>query len=269
MTTDAEIRAWAKESGVDCPTRGMVPKAVRDQYEAARPEGDNPRLSPSEPAGEHGYAEAETAPTRPQGPTAGHPDEVAPTPPPSRFGSLRRAPGRGPAKTKTEHRRVSLEDLASGVWGALGGAAKSYGLVPTGRALEMQAPIAGMILEDTLRGTVVDKLAQPFARGGETMKELSALVGVPVLVTMISVKPETQGVAVPILRRLMRDWAIIAGPKIKAREKRERKALEALGVDEQGLDDLVDGWLSAMFAAPELADENEDQDQDAAGVRRA
>lgn len=251
MTTDADIRTWAKTAGVDVPTRGKVPEAVRDQYATAMLSGDNPGLSGDGPPPEHGYAEAEAAPVRPERPSGGHPDEVAPTPPPGRFGSLRRpAKGRVVAPRK-EHRRVSLEDVATGVWAALGSAASSYGLVPTGRALQLQAPVAGMILEDTLRGTIVDRIAQPLARGGEAAKELGALFGVPALVTLVTVKPETQPMAVPILRRLMRDWAILAGPRIKAREKRERKALEQLGVDEQGLDDMVDAWIAGLFAAPE------------------
>ncbi|AGS73947.1 histone-like nucleoid-structuring protein Lsr2 [Streptomyces collinus] len=245
-TTDAEIRAWANDNGVPCNTRGMVPKAVRDQYEAAHPADDNPGLSSDEPAPEHGYAEAEAAPTRPQ--TA---DDVPPLPPPGRFGKLGRGKGGTVVRAKPERKRVSLESLAAGAWTLLGQAAQSRGLVPTGRALVMQAPVAGMILEDTLRGTVVDKVMQPLARGGESAKELGALLGVPVLVTMVTLKPETQPVALPMLKNLMREWAIIAGPRIKARERRERRAMEQLGVDETGLDEMVDGWIAALFMGPD------------------
>ncbi|MET9815290.1 histone-like nucleoid-structuring protein Lsr2 [Streptomyces sp. NPDC006355] len=34
----AEVRAWAKANGVDCPPFGRVPKAVVDAWRAARPE---------------------------------------------------------------------------------------------------------------------------------------------------------------------------------------------------------------------------------------
>jgi hypothetical protein len=257
MTSDAEIRTWAKGAGVDVPTRGKLPQAVRDQWEARGPEGDNPGLLGDEPAPEHGYADAEPVPVRPQTPVrSGHPDEVAPTPAPSRFGGLKRRSG--PARVKREHRRVSLEDVAAGAWGLLGHAAQSYGLVPTGRALVMQAPVAGMILEDTLKGTIVDRIAQPLARGGESAKELSALFGVPALVTLVTVRPEAAEMALPILKRLMRDWAILAGPKIKAREKREKKALEALGVDDRGLDEMVDGWIAAMFHPGEIPEDGDE-----------
>jgi hypothetical protein len=255
MTTDAEIRAWARESGVDVPARGKVPDVVRDQYAAANPDADNPGLSPDGPAPEHGYAAAEQAPTRPQG----HPDEVAPTPPPSRFGGILGKPKSPAVRVRKEHRRVSLESLASGAWSMLGQMAASRGLVPTGRALEMQAPVAGMILEDTLRGTVIDRIAQPLARGGDSAKELWALLGPPVLVTVATLKPEMQPVVIPRLRSAMREWAIIAGPRIKAREKRERRAMEQLGVDETGLDDLVDGWIAALFMPlPDADDEAAD-----------
>jgi hypothetical protein len=122
----------------------------------------------------------------------------------------------------------------------------------------LQAPVAGMILEDTLRGTVVDRLAQPFVRGGESAKEVVTLLGVPVIVTTLSLRPELQPQLVPALRGMMREWAIIAGPRIKAREKREKRAMEQLGVDDAGLDEMVDAWVASLFAPlddmPEAAD---------------
>lgn len=258
MTSDADIRAWAKEAAVPVPARGKVPDAVRVQFMDANPGSDNPGLSPDEGVPAHGYADAEPMPTRPQTAAQGHPDEVAPTRAPSRFGSLSRRGGKSAPRTKTEHRRVSLESLASGAWTLLGQAASSRGLVPTGRALMLQAPVAGMILEDTLKGSVTDRILQPLARGGETAKELGALFGVPMLVTLITVKPQARDMAVPMLKGMMREWAIIAGPRIKAREKREKRALEQLGVDETGLDEMVDGWIEALFMAGEIPEDDDD-----------
>jgi hypothetical protein len=251
MTSDAAIRAWAKEGGVAVPARGKVPDAVRAQYADAFPLADNLGLSGDETAPEHGYAGAEPMPTRPQTGGQGHPDEVAPPRPASRF-SLGRSRGKSVARPKAEHRRVSLESIASGAWTLMGNAAASRGLVPTGRALALQAPVAGMILEDVLKGSPIDRLVQPLARSGETAKDVSVLFGVPVLVTLLTVKPQMADQIVPHLKSMMREWAIIAGPKIQAREKRERKAMEQLGVDETGLDAMVDTWIAAMFAgAPE------------------
>jgi hypothetical protein len=104
-----------------------------------------------------------------------------------------------------------------------------------------------MILEDTLKGSVADRILQPIARSGETAKELGSLIGVPMLVTLLTVKPQSAEMVLPMLKSMMREWAIIAGPKIKARERREKKALEQLGVDETGLDEMVDAWIAAMF----------------------
>jgi hypothetical protein len=248
MTTDAEIRSWAKEAGHDVPARGKVPEALRDAFAEAHPAPDNPGLSVDDPAGEHGYAEPEPMPTRPQ--TA---DEVAPTPPPpSRFPALRRG---GRPREKGTHKRVSIEGLAEGVWGLLGNFAMGQGLVPTGRALQLQAPVAGMILEDALKGTIVDRVAQPIARSTEAAKEVGALLGVPVLVTILTVKPQAAPQIVPQLKRMMREWAIVAGPRMKARERREKKAMEQLGVDVEGLDALVDEWINALFAHPDEAAE--------------
>lgn len=41
--TAAELRAWARENGVECPPMGRVPAAVREAYEAA--EGDQAEAS--------------------------------------------------------------------------------------------------------------------------------------------------------------------------------------------------------------------------------
>ena len=247
MTTDAVMRAWAKDRGIEVPTRGQVPKGVREQYEAANPETDNPELSPDEAGGEHGYVEPELTPTRPQG----HPDEVAPTRAPTTRWSLRRPKAAAVVKGgRSGLKRASLESIAETAWGALGNIVAAQGLIPTGRALKLQAPIAGMILEDSLKGTIADRVLQPFARSGDAMREVSALLGVPILVTVLSVKPETAEQVLPHLKKAMRDWAIIAGPKMKAREKREEKALEQLGVDAAGLDQLVDEWIAGLFAPP-------------------
>lgn len=240
---------------MDVPARGKVPEGVRAAYAEAHAGGDNPGLSADEVPPEHGYAEAEPVPTRPQTATDGHPDEVAPLPPPGRFPALRRRGGA--PRPKREHKRVSLESLAEGAWGVLANLTAAQGLVPTARALQLQAPIAGMILEDSLRGTVVDRIAQPIARSGEAAKEIGALLGVPVIVTVMTLKPAAAQHMVPTLRRMMREWAIVAGPRIKAKEKREKKALEQLGIeDAAGLDALVDEWITAMFAAlPEEPEE--------------
>lgn len=258
MTTDADIRTWAKDAGVAVPARGKVPDVVRAQFMTASVGADNLGLSGDETPPAHGYADAELAPTRPETAAQGHPEEVKPTRPPSRFGSLGRPKSGSVVRAKTEHRRVSLESLATGAWTLLGQAAQSRGLVPTGRALMLQAPVAGMILEDTLKGTLADKVIQPIARSGEAAKELGALFGVPVLVTLLTVKPEAADTVLPMLRSMMREWAILAGPRIKAREKREKKAMEQLGIeDPAGLDAMVDEWIGAMFmgGAPENGDE--------------
>lgn len=35
MATNAEIRAWAVEQGIDCPPRGKIPNRVRDAHTAS------------------------------------------------------------------------------------------------------------------------------------------------------------------------------------------------------------------------------------------
>lgn len=252
MTTDREIRQWAREAGHDVPVRGRLNEEYRELYAAAHPDaeiGDNPALSVIE-----GGAEGPGA--RPSAPL--DTGEVAPTPPPGLTEKLTGGFKRSRTGMRPAKKRVSLEDLAAGAWTLLGQAAGSQGLLPTARVLQLQAPIAGMILEDTLRDTVADRLLQPLARGQETVSEIVSLIGPPALVTAISLNPARAPMLMPMLRGMMRQWIILAGPKLRAKAKREEKALKEMGVEAEGLDALLDEQIAALFegmwAAPQPGD---------------
>lgn len=249
MTSDREIRQWAREAGHDVPVRGRLNEEFRELYAAAHPDAemsDNPALSVIE-----GGAEGEGV--RPSAPV--DTGEVAPTPPPGLGGKLlgrgRSGSGMRPAK-----KRVSLEELAAGAWGLLGTAAGQQGLMPTARVLQMQAPIAGAILEDTLRDTVADKLLQPLARGQETASEIFSLIGPPVIVTAISLNPQRAPMLMPMLKGMMRSWVLTAGPRMKAKAKREEKAMKDMGLESAAdldaqLDEMISGLFEGMWVQPD------------------
>lgn len=241
MTTDREIRTWLRESGHDVPERGRLGEEWRAVWAEANPDeplGDNPGLSANEPGDGGpipGQLEFETG-------------EQKPVPPPGLGGKL--LGGRREPRMRRPKARVSLESLAGGAWALLGNAAATQGLLPTARVLQMQAPVAGAILEDTLRGTVADKVLQPLARGQETASDLMALLGAPVIVTAISLRPASAPVLLPMLRSSMRQWLLIAGPRIKAKQRQEAKALRELGVEDGGMDELLDSMMAELFPAP-------------------
>jgi hypothetical protein len=246
MTTDTDIRAWLRENGHDVPTRGRLGEEWREVYAAANPDavmGDNPRLSlvgAEEPEIPGLLEDVDTG-------------EVPPTPPPGLGGKLSAGLKRTP-RMKTPRKRVSLEDLAAGAWSLLGNAAGSQGLMPTARVLQMQAPLAGAILEDTLQGTLADRILQPLARTQETASEIVALIGPPILVTAITLQPQRAPMLLPMLRGMMRQWVLIAGPRMKAKEKREAKALKDMGMEADQMDELLDSMVAQLFMEDAAAD---------------
>jgi len=166
--------------------------------------------------------------------------------------------GKGKGKKKA---RVSTEDLLGSVWRA--GAKLATPLPPLQRTLRMQAPVAGMLLEDAVRDTMIDPLLQPLARMAEAGKTVAALAGPPAFVTAISVHaaqraaldppqpphPLFMSVATEGLRSCLMTWCEIAGPKFEIALAREREFEEKFGQS-------VDGMIQLIFAPlPDPADE--------------
>src|SRR5215468_3634467 len=149
-----DIRAWAQAQGIELNGRGRLPKSVVEQYEAAHADDEvdeEPLLivpddpgPPAEPAAE------------PLQPVAG---ERPPVPPKGggRAGFLaRRERDKAKAKARPPRRlpRVSVANLISSGWG-LGAMAlaRNGNAVPVARVLQMQAPVAGVVVDDMVRGT--------------------------------------------------------------------------------------------------------------------
>jgi hypothetical protein len=93
-----------------------------------------------------------------------------------------------------------------------------------GRCLTMQAPVAGEILEDVVKGTFVDNALQPIARAEDKAKAVAALVLPPALVVAIEqaqMLPEAQrqtreAFLWPMLVQSMMLWERVAGEKAEA-----------------------------------------------------
>jgi hypothetical protein len=157
-----------------------------------------------------------------------------------------------PAKPTTRKRkvskpRVSVDNVISGFWRVLAQVAQPVN-IPVARVLDMQAPVAGMLLEDLVKDTVVDRVLQPLARGAQGGELAFALLGPPLLVAAIQAKPEMQGVLVPMLKASMKTWIVVAGPKLAALEKQEEEFQELYG-------DRIDDLLSKIFEPVQPADE--------------
>lgn len=236
--TAADVRAWLRESGEDVPARGPLAQADIDRYEAAHAPG------PDYPEGmtdaDFDLTEPEPPPVEPET----RPRTVATVKPAARFGNWRKAQGKKKGKPKP---RVPVDDLIAAVWRGLAGVARP--LPATSRLLKIQAPVAGVILEDTVKGTVVDHWLQPLARTSKNAEAVFALAGPPILVAACEMNPQAAPLILPVLRESLLSWCKIAGPKMADALKRETEFEEEFGQD-------VDQMMAFLFADVAGADED-------------
>lgn len=282
-TTAAERRAWLRDNGYTVAEKGRIHPDLEAAFAAAHP-GENGAAAPGPdyPAGmtdDEFIADAEL------------PEDLADVaepeePPrrPARGGTVARRGGRGrgrwrfggdrgqQGKRKRAKPRVSVEDVIAGGWRIMARVAQP--VPPLQRTLKVQAPVAGLLLEDAVRGTLVDKLLQPIARIQIQGKVVAALAGPPVLVTAISMhlaqcqqnqvppNPVFMSAAHEMLRESLIIWMDVAGPKFEEALARERAFQEHYGQD-------VDAFMDWLFTAPpDPADDQAMADEEAA-LRRA
>ena len=242
MTTQAEVRAWMRESGEDVGTRGTVAQSDIDRYEAAHAPGPDypPGMNDDDfTISEPGPPPADAAEKKPR--------NIATPTPAAKFGAWRKGKAKAKPKGKAKP-RVPVDDLIAGLWRGLAGFARP--LPATSRLLKIQAPVAGVILEDTVKGTIVDHWLQPLARTTKGAEAVFALLGPPVLVTAIQLQPDSAPFILPVLRESMLMWCRVAGPKMADAMKREVEFEAEFG---QNVDEL----LAFLFSDPTEQGEEE------------
>jgi hypothetical protein len=270
MATAADIRAVTP----DAPKRGTLPLHITEAWDLEHPEDPyqaSPRRDSDTPDAEPDYSDGdledlfddvpETKPRkpRPKKPTPG--GRVA-----SLFGPKKKTGGK-----KTP--RVSTEDLIGGVWRA---AAKlATPLPPLQRTLRLQAPVAGLLLEDAVRDTIVDPFLQPVARLAGAGKTVTALAGPPAFVTAIMLhtqqaaqqntppNPLFMTVATEGLRASLMSWYEVAGDKFAIALEREKEFESKYG---QSVDDLIALLFSDIPTTPAETEAEEEAIRRAQGV---
>jgi len=256
----AVVRAVLRENGHDVPAHGRLSGEWIDAYEAIVAAADGDQPPDPGPGPEPGEYDAGVS-------AADFPDEDDEPPAPVAEQRPRR-PGRarGPsAKTlrarlsggrggagsrkKKKHPRVPVDRLVGRVWEGLGRMA-TPAVPPVGRAMQWQAPVAGLILEDMVRDTVADRALQPIARAEATAEKGFALVGLPVVVGALAASqglPEDQrllrqAVLVPLLREIIVMNIRIMGDKAEEIAARQAEA--------GPLNDRADQIMAMFFAVP-------------------
>lgn len=228
--TDQDIRAWAERTG-NLPESGRVTKAVRDKYATENESGEV-------------SVEFEDTPM-PQTSSERPPDVSGDSPVTRARGLLKRTGERRKTRTrstvKKTHPRVAVDRLIGRGWEMMARAVQPVNL-PVARVLHMQAPIAGMILEDEIKGSFIDRVLQPLARTEKRGETVFALVGPPILVGVLTSKPQLAPVVVPMLKESLAVWLDIAGPKLEVQAERTKEFQEKYG-------DQIDAII-AMILAP-------------------
>lgn len=260
MAEATDIRQWARDKGHDIGERGRVPKHLQDEYEAEI----------NQRAGINGEAvslpdDTDTGETRPFAPS---PEASQPSPPGSGGSESKPKPGKrrlpwqkAPAGAESKppktHKRVPLETWAARGW-KVAGKILGDGRTPSSRCLYMQAPVAGVIVDDLLKGSRVDRMLQPIARFGEGSKNVGALIGLPLLVAVTERQPQLYEYMRPMMVAAAEEWVLIAGPAIrKAKARAAEIAKELAEFEFEETDDMFSSapenpaiarMLDAIFA---------------------
>jgi len=242
VAADTDIREWARARGMSVGERGRLPRDVQDAYAAENGDETVPRDS-----AEITELPTETAPLETRATGERPPGKAA-----------RKEPWWKRFTSGKVRRRASLETLGTVGYSIAAHVARTNGMVSVSRVLEWQSPVAGVVVDTALKGTIVDKVLQPIARAGERGEALAAMLGVPLLVAAISANPKRAPMLLPVLKVALIHWATVAAPAMKTLEQRQKKLQEALG------DFDPDALIAAIFAPDEGGPDASDSFPDAA-----
>lgn len=245
MATDQEVRRVLREEGIEVTARGKLSDDYHDRYEAimeARGDGGAAAVGPADGGDDAAGATPATPERRPRRSTPrGKPRTL--------WQRIQAGAGAKPGgkRRKDRHPRVPVDRVCSRLW-EMG--ARLAGPTPLGRCLAWQSDVAGLVLEDVVADTIVDRGLQPIARAEQKAGKMAALLGPPVFVGALQaaqgLPPEQRAVReaflVPMLRESLVLAMDVAGDKIEARAEREA---------EQGPKyEAAERVMAMMFAPP-------------------
>lgn len=233
---------WGPPGGVagTCLTCGNPARSSRAFYcEEHKPvKGESPVRSPSV-EDSVGVASAE----EPDGVVI---VETRPTPPESNgkakakgllgsFWQGKEKPKPGPAapttsekKPETPKRRVSTAEFWGDAISPVSAFIGKNGYVPMARAMQWSSPVAGEIIEDATKGTLVDKAVQPLCRNAAKWQDLFDLLGFWAAIGAAQKDPAHSAAALGFARKRLLNLLPRIASNIKKEREKERKAVEAL-----------------------------------------
>lgn len=169
-------------------------------------------------------------------------------------------PGTGPISRLKEHidippkptrrgRRQPTDSVWQTIWVAGGMALDHTPYYPVGRMLACQSSVAGPIMDEAIRDTIIDRLVQPLVAMGERGKAAGSLIGPPLLIGLMGTRPELTPMLMPLLRPLLAMMLAEMAPAIAAAHKRDEKIAKL--IYEEFPDwgpDPIEGLLEMIFA---------------------
>jgi hypothetical protein len=220
-----DIRAWGAENGFDV-SGDRLPPGLRSAF-------DN-----KDRTAESAFPEAEEK-------IEERPPAIAKRSTSDRVRSLaeRAKKAAPPTRVPRNRPRVSVANLITSMWTGLASAAGGFN-PSVSRVLAMQAPVAGMVLEDKVRNTVADRFLQPFARGADAGNSVLALVGPPAIVAAITARPDRAEQLIPFLRIALRSWVMIAGDHMEKLQVEEKEFENKYG---SRIDEMMEFILAPLM----------------------
>lgn len=193
MSDDPAVkRAVLREHGIEVPDKGRLSAENEAAYERLRQrpagnyDGGVTAADFDDDAEDASYDDQGTEETTPRsvGGQRGNRQHAA-----RLFGRVRdRAKadsGKKPRKARKRHPWVGTADVIEHFWSQLAWSARP--IPPLQKILAAQAPTAGVVLQDALKGTIIDRgILQPVARFEDRAQAINAMAGPPIWTMMIS-----------------------------------------------------------------------------------
>lgn len=284
MNDDPAVkRAVLREHGIDVPDKGRLSAENEAAYERLRqrpPDSYDGGVTaadfddPDDAGDGEEFAGEETTPR-----SVGQPGSRASEAKAKArglFGRARKASGK-PKTGRKRHAWVGTADVIEHFWSQLAWSARP--IPPLQKILAAQAPTAGVVLQDALKGTIIDRgILQPVARFEDRAAAINAMAGPPIWTMMISMlggavtdqagMPITDGdgnyvfdnrtqAMVGGLRFSLMSWLKIAN-KSADEIKASAEELSALG-------DEADNLIRWILAPPEPGQSPKDMEKEARG----
>lgn len=176
------------------------------------------------------------------------------------FGGKKKEKGNEPPKPSEKRpgratKRGDTADLLSRAWSGIGSLLDTYtNHKPTANCIQWQAPVAGEMLDEVLKGTIVDrKVLQPLAKTSGKFDLAAAVLGPPAIVFAIETNPQMANLLFPMLATAIErslPQYVPAMKKAQARADAKAKAARELFPDTEFPEGVnpVDIIIREMFA---------------------